>query len=910
LEALTLPETVLEEVRSGRGKPDRVFKALNQKGVDAFAAEERAALFTFLFDCHDPSLYPGMAQYACRELHEAAMPALHAALAPAPPGSAADAEAEAIVRTFVPPHGNWDDPDVDSYLAGLLAVPYGRRVPLALVEMWLERFAAAPKREWPQVGDALLRTPHVGLAALHRCRETRPKSLNRLIATLCRERSAPWTTVLRWAVDLPDAGAGAGTVLAKAAQECPGVVVEAFRFAAAYRSFDAVDVPLWREWLRIAADERLPEHAELGAEVAAYGPRHSSPATPRGSARMGLLRHLYARQFSHPTSADATEYVAELADALRILPRGRMPGHAAVDMLRNTLASRRNQPDGAELTVAVLLAALDRADDLGPDACAALGAEASDTNGRLRPAVRRALAADPAAWHRLMAGVPQLAVAERLGQLEDDARTDRSAIELAGHWAWLLNRGVSGTEADKRIRGALQSWPGVRRPGEVHELLLGVRSTLIHDHHRSAQQVNTWTVGMARAITKNWLGPQAADHLRNAVLERRGSTRVEDQLLAPVVADPPAAPPRPSAAPRRPAAPPEDPAADPAPDPAPRAPGGPRSPADWSTRWYRRRQPLLIATGSAVAVALVLLVLFLMGVFDGGDGKKSPGPSTPPATSAPPAGPAPVTSAPGTSAATSPDEAARSSAAATSPTTSAPSTGASSAAGTPPQATTPLRGSLGPPIWYIMLAVLLGGGALFYRRPRWTGQLTLRVRNDTGPGYQVAGVLIPDRLGRALVNGQPDTFGVVRLGQTTARVKVAARRSWSHPRHVDLLVHVRLADSGRRDTVRCPVGGRRMVLGMDVRHDREAQAPLPPRPDAPPPVTATPYPFPPPPDSPTLVSPFPPGPSAAEQPPTVELPPQFAPRPRPTDPHNTAPFGGGEFSGGPETGGPGRWPAN
>jgi hypothetical protein len=227
----------------------------------------------------------------------------------------------------------------------------------------------------------------------------------------------------------------------------------------------------------------------------------------------------------------------------------------------------------------------------------------------------------------------------------------------------------------------------------------------------------------------------------------------------------------------------------------------------------------VIAAGVA-AVGLLLVVLFVTGVFD------SDGPS--------PSSPAPTATATHTATATPP--------------------------ATRSQVATPLQGSLAPPTWLVLLAALVAAGALFYRRPRWTGQLTLQARREIGPGYHTTCVLIPDRLGRALVDGRLDAPGVMQLPRTTARVKVSARRSWRHPRRIDLVVRVRLADSGRRDTVRCPAGGRRMVLGLDVRHSTEARPLMPPPPTAPPPPPppAAPYHYPAAPNSPTIVAPFPP----------------------------------------------------
>ncbi|HSA53024.1 MAG TPA: hypothetical protein VLH10_23305 [Yinghuangia sp.] len=209
----------------------------------------------------------------------------------------------------------------------------------------------------------------------------------------------------------------------------------------------------------------------------------------------------------------------------------------------------------------------------------------------------------------------------------------------------------------------------------------------------------------------------------------------------------------------------------------------------------------------------------------------------------------------------------------------------------------------------IVLVVIVVGaaGALVYRRPRWTGGLTMCVRREAEPGYQVAGVLVRGRFGRTMVHGQDDDPYVLRLPHTTARVTVRARRSWRHPREVDLLVRVRLADPGRQDTVRCPVGGRRMVLGLDVRHDTAPLPPAPPRPPVPPPPAPESYP----PnlplrDAPTMVHPFPPPTSSPEQAPTVMLPPPGGPRPPNT--HGGGLYPGGELSGGPDTGGPRRWP--
>ncbi|WTW98528.1 hypothetical protein OG216_36630 [Streptomycetaceae bacterium NBC_01309] len=898
LEALTLSETVLAEVRSGQGDPDRVLKALSQKGVESFDEESRRSLFTFLFDRRDPALYPVMAQYPCEELTEAAVVALHRALAPVAstgPGVPASpterAEVSGIVETFVSPVWEWEQSEADAFVARLLAVPHGWSVPHELVDAWVARFGAAPKRQWPLVMAALLGTPQVGLAAVCRCAEKRPKSLGRLVALLSQSGSAPWLTVLRWAIDLPDPGTGSAGTLAQAVRQCPAVAVQTFRFAVAYARFETLPVALWQEWLRIAADDRLPEHTELGGWVGDYDPLADEEATTRVSALMGLLLCLYGRQFAPPTSDTAREYVGELTDAGKLLPRGAGSrlDDLPVRMLRGILRAQQDQVDSGPLTVATLLGALDRADDLGPKAGGFLAAEALDSVGRLRTGVQEALAADTdgESWRLLVAGIPQLALAVRLGQLEQDARSGRSATELAGHWAWLQAQAPADADPDAHVRHALQSWPGVRKQGAAYDLLLDVRSALLHEHGWTARQGDVWLVRTVRTIlTKDWLGRNAADNLRQTLRERREIVLAEEQLLTAMLGDastrpsarqspPTTGPPGPTA-PAPPAGPPPDAAAGARhPSEAPRDDrrGGaansgaraargrdPRQSAEWSDApWYRNRRALASAA-VVLVLAAVLVILFATGAFGA-------------------AGPSPEPAAP------------------------SPSAAASAAASEVPTNPEPLQASLASPI--ALFAALVTLCVLLYRRPRWAGQLTMRVRRDNAPGYQVAAVLTPDRLGRAFAEGDTENPGLLQLPGTSARIRVSARRSWRHARRVDLLVRVRFADTGRRDAVRCPVGGRRMILGLDMRHDPEPapqleQAP-PPRPDTAPPPS--PYAYPSPRDAPTTtIASFPnASPPPANQPPTLHYPPGYVH----PDPHAS-----GEFSGGPETGGPGRWPAN
>ncbi|MEU8137315.1 hypothetical protein [Streptodolium elevatio] len=910
LEALTLSEMVLAEVRSGQGDPDRVLKALSQKGVESFDEESRRSLFTFLFDCRDPALYPVMAQYPCAELNEAAVVALHRALAPAsmtpdvPVSPGARAEVTGIVETFVTVAWEWEQADVDAFVARLLAVPHEWNVPHELVDVWVARFGAAPKREWPLSTSALLRTPQVGLAAVCRCAEKRPKSLGRLIALLSEAGKAPWLTVLRWAIDLPDPGTGSAGTLAQAVRQCPGVAVQTFRFAVAYARFGALPVALWQEWLRIAADDRLPEHTELGGWVGDYDPLADDGVTTRVSALTGLLLCLYGRQFAPPASDTAREYVAELTDAGKLLPRdagGRLDD-LPVRMLRGILRAHQDQPDSGALTVAVLLGALDRADDLGPKACGFLAAEALDSVGRLRTGVQEALAADTegGSWRRLVAGIPQLALAVRLGQLEQDARGGRSTTELAGHWAWLQAQSPADAEPDPHVRHALQSWPGVRKQGAAYDLLLEVRSALLHDHGWTARQGDVWLVRTVRTIlTKDWLGRNAADNLRHTLRERREVVSAEEQMLTAMLGDAPTRPPTgqapPPPAPAAPA-PPAAPSADPASGaqrssnvpleerrqtehaksgPRGARSRGPRQSAEWSDMpWFRNRRVLTVAA-VVVALAAVLVVLFATGAFGAAGPSSEPAPPSPAAASA----------------------STLSSAASTVPEVPA--------ARDVPANPEPLQASLASPI--ALFAALVTFCVLLYRRPRWSGQLTMRIRREDAPGYQVAAVLTPDRLGRAFAEGDTENPGLLQLPGNSARIRVSARRSWRHVRQVDLLVRVRFTDTGRRDAVRCPVGGRRMILGLDMRHDPNpapelAESTHPPRPDTAPPPQS-PYAYPPPLDAPTTAIPSFPNssPPPANQPPTLHYPPGYVP---------PNPYASGEFSGGPESGGPGHWPGN
>ncbi|WP_436775065.1 hypothetical protein [Yinghuangia sp. YIM S09857] len=921
LEALTLAEMVLAEVRSGQGDPDRVIKALSQKGVESFDEESRRSLFTFLFERRDPALYPVMAQYPCAELTEAAAVALHRAMAPAaagPGGSASDAEVAGIVETFVVPAWEWEQSRADAFAARLLAVPHEYGVPHELVDAWVARFGAAPKREWPQVMTALLGTPQVGLAAVCRCAEKRPKSLGRLIGLLSETGSAPWLTVLRWAIDLPNPGTGAAGTLAQALRQCPSVAVQTFRFAVAYARFETLPLALWQEWLRVAADDRLPEHAELGGWVGDYDPLGDEDATTRVSALMGLLLCLYGRQFAPPIADTAREYVAELTDAGKLLPRGlgTRLDDLPVRMLRGILRAQQDQPDSGPLTVAILLGALDRVDDLGPKACGFLAAEALDSAGRLRPGVQEALAAEGGgeSWRRLVAGIPQLALALRLGQLEQDARGGRPTEELAGHWAWLQAQSPAEAEPDPNVRHALESWSGLRKQGAAYDLVLEVRATLLREYGWTARQGDVWLARTVRAIlAQDWLGRNAADKLRHTLRERREAARAEEQLLTAMLGDastrPPArqapAPTAAPAAPAQPAAPPPE-----GPPPArrraeaqgeerrrgeavtavlqeARGRGGHHS-TEWSdTPWYRSRRALLSATVVLVLTA-VLVVLFATGAF---------GAAGTPSGAVDPSGGTGNGSSAGTSAV--------SPALNQAVTPGAPVSPASVGGPAVPLNPEPLQASLASPI--ALFAALVALCLLLYRRPRWSGQLTMRVRRDDGPGYQVAAVLTPDRLGRAFAEGDTENPGLLQLPGASARIRVSARRSWRHMRQVDLLVRVRFADTGRRDAVRCPVGGRRMILGLDMRHDpapapQSAEA-APPHPAAapPPPPTPAPYPYPPRQEQPTTrIAAFPnSSPPPANQPPTLHYPPGYVP---------PDPYASGEFSGGPETGGPGRWP--
>lgn len=860
LEALTLAELVLAEVRSGQGDADRVLKALNQKGVEAFDEEARRSLFAFLFERRDPALYPAMAQFPCEELFEAAASALHAALAPTPPGpaaAAAQAEAAAIVQTFVPPildgEGGDGNPGVDNFVARLIAVPQDFSVPYALLDMWLERYAAATDRDWTLVASALVRTPVVGLAAVRRCAEVRPEVFGNLVTLLSAKGSAPWLTVLRWTIDVPAKGSGSAGTLAQAVRQCPGVGAEVFRFAAAYRRFDAVPQALWQEWLRIGADESTPVHAELGARIADFDPLRDEP-TPPGSARLGLLLCLYGKQFAPPTPTTAREYTAELATAGRLLPRGadKRLNDLPVRMLRGILKAHRGEPGSGALTVEMLLGALDRPDDMRPQALGFLAAEALDPVGRLLPEVQDALAAASThddSWRRLVEGIPELALAVRLGQLDHDARSGGPTAELAGHWAWLQAQNPSETEADDRVRTALHIWPGLRKQGVAYDLLLDVRSALISEHGWHVKQADNWLVRTSRTIvTQAWLGREIADQLRRTLTEQRENSRAEEQLLTAMLGDQP-----PKPAPAQPAHIPQHPVG--SPNEAPTANQHPRRPSMAPRRseapWYRSRRPLLFAA-AALVVAIAVVVLFATGAFG----------TTP-------------TQAPQPSGTANPE---------------------------------PRQASLASP--FFLLAVLIAIVLFIYRRPRWSGQLAVHVRRDAAPGYQAAGVLVPDRLGRTFASGDTENPGLLQLPRTTARVGISARRAWLHPTRVELQVRVRLADSGRRDTVRCPVGGRRMILGLDIHHDPTArleeqpQPPLPPRPEAPPhtmtaphTTAAAPYTYPPPREDPTIAIPYPTA-TPSNEPPTLELPPR----------HYTHPHSIDEISGGPDSGGPGRWP--
>ncbi|UGQ12263.1 hypothetical protein LO772_01220 [Yinghuangia sp. ASG 101] len=931
LEALTLPELVVAEVRSGQGDPDRVLKALRRSGLGAFDSEARRTVFAFLFERRDPSLFEKMARYPCPELHDAAVAALHAALLdPTKAPREAAAEATALTRAFVLPL--WDDVrQADAFVAALLSVPRGGRVPDALVDLWVRGFVADPERAWPSVGSALLYTPPAGMAAIRLCARDHPDHLPRLMGLLSREAGgAPWLTVLRW-VMAPDDGAASASTLAQAVEQCPDVAVEAYRLAVLYATLDAVPVPLWQEWLRIADDDRLREHAELGAEITDHGSGPGEPATLRGVARLGLLRTLYKRSFGVPTAANAGQYVRELADSCRLLPHQAAARHRnlAGEMLQGVVRAYRARPEIGELTVAILLAALDHADDIGPDACRVLAADALDPARGLQQKVLDALASvddGGASAQRLLDGIPELAAVVRVRHLERDARAGRPAEELAAHWSWLIVR--AGDAVDEgQVRRALQQWLLLPREGAAYELLLAVRANLV-EAGRRAEQADEWLVETMHSIlTTDWLGRSVADGLRGALVRRRDRLRDEERQLTRMIGDAPAAPrtgggrPPNGGQPYRPSAPaaPAPPGRPPAPERKP-APGaarpsdaptaryspfggsssegrGERPPPDGKGRFSSwRGKRLWLAVGAVVVAAALAGVLWM--VF--GSSKSSP--STPSTPSTPPtsASPSPGASGGAPTAANTASPA---------PSGAGPVSFGAPASLAPAEAprTAGIAGAFG-----LILVVLAAGAvaAAVYRRPRWSGGLTTYVRRDTasGSGYQVAGVLVRGRLGRAQVHGQSGDPYVLRLPRTTARVTVSARRAWRRPSQVDLLVRVRLADSGRQDSVLCPVGGRRMVLGLDVRHDPAPVAAVPPRPEAPPPGPAS-YPQEIPGQSaPTMIQPFPPATPVQEGAQTVVLPPpNDGPRP-PASPGGRS--WAGEISGGPETGGPRTWPPN
>ncbi|HSA53025.1 MAG TPA: hypothetical protein VLH10_23310 [Yinghuangia sp.] len=672
LEALTLPELVVTEVRSGQGSADRVLKALKRSGLAEFDSEARRALFGFLFARHDPALYPTMLQYPCGELYEAAPAALHAALAPTASEhgpAAAESEATAITEQFIVPM--WDDErQADKYFAMCLSVPRGSRVPEALVATWAQGFAADRERDWPEVGTALLHTPAVGLAAVRQCARHNPKELPRLMALLSPTGGAPWLTVLRWVMDPPDEQTVSARTLAQAVEQCPGVAVQAYRLAALYRSFDAVPAPLWQEWLRIACGEDQRQYAELVGAVTDFDARNPDAGTHRGIARLGLLQCLSERRFAVPRSSGAAEYVRELADACRLLPRGTMRTHhhPSVEILQGILSTCRSQPDIGEMAVAFLVAALDRADDLGADTCRTLAAYALDPANGLQHQVWDALAAiddGGQTQQRLLAAVPDMAAAVRIPLLERAARTGGPATELAEHWAWLRLR--LGADMDNEpVRRALGHWPALRRqPGAVYELLIAVRAAL-RQAGLPAKEADAWLVGTSRAIIANkWLGAAVSDDLRQAVAQRQTALRREEELLRLMVGGSPDArsgggqhaaagmPQRPAGpAPVPPvpgwAPPPDEP---PGRDPERRTEDAWRT-KSWATGWRTDkntsgRRPdadwrsgrravtplLLVAVGVVVVTVVVLLVFFL-----GGSDSSKPNPATSTGQSSAPVG--------------------------------------------------------------------------------------------------------------------------------------------------------------------------------------------------------------------------------------------------------------------------------
>jgi hypothetical protein len=468
LQDLDLADAVVDEIRNGRGRWERVLRALTERGPTAFDAHDLYDVFRFGLAERGADAHTVLGQYWS--------PLLCSAVVAAAQQASVACERDRIAGAFVPvaaAHG-----DLDGYLTQLVtpdagAAPMPAEMFAVCLRALLDQPAPPP---WPLLRRRLLEDVPSGVSLVIECQDLHPEQVPYVLNWLVDGQPSgipAWLAVLyHIAAGNPAVAEPSPRLIEEAIQQNPSTALQALDIANRRTAWDLLGATLWQHLIMIGGcPPGDPSRQVLVRDLNSLAP---IDAGPRARAFLDVVLETCALPAANPpiSTLALSGYVDELAGAIGCVPAGQRAELRRRLLLGVTEILAAEAPRaGWDPAAEFLLTVLDRfpgaehaevadviADILDRPGCAAL----------LRPLAARG----GERWERLVAGSDRLSSVMPWLLFEESALARASSDELARCWAPIILAEQARNAATRRPSiAALAGWPSLTRVDALLDLI-------------------------------------------------------------------------------------------------------------------------------------------------------------------------------------------------------------------------------------------------------------------------------------------------------------------------------------------------------------------------------------------------------------------------------------------------------